>query len=127
MRDECHLETRAAAGSRQREGRQRQEEGPSLTRHVVQHHVHVIVEAAQRADNLLVVLHQDPYFAANALVNQLCIGGESPWNRCEELRKVAAEGDQQRRDRAHCDAGTYLAAVTLRSPQRHPRELSWLP
>jgi hypothetical protein len=41
-------------------------------RHVVEHHVDKVVEATQRADELALVLHDDPDARADALVDQFC-------------------------------------------------------
>lgn len=43
---------------------------------VLQNHVHVVIEACQSADDLLVVLHYHPDFRADALVNEL------QWEKC---------------------------------------------
>ena len=43
-----------------------------VLRHVLQHHVHEVVEPAECANNLLVVLHDDVKAGANTLVHQFC-------------------------------------------------------
>ena len=49
----------------------------ALFGHVLEHHVDVVVEAAQRSHNLLVASHDHPHARADALVDNLCGGGGS--------------------------------------------------
>ena len=39
---------------------------------VLEHHVHIVVEAAQRSDQLLVAAHNHPHAAANTFIDELC-------------------------------------------------------
>ena len=48
----------------------------ALFGHVLEHHVHVVVEAAQSPNNLLVAAHDRPDPRSDALVDQLCERGE---------------------------------------------------
>lgn len=47
--------------------------GGLVLRHVLQHHVHEVIEAEQCSDDLLVALHDDVDAGADALVYQLCV------------------------------------------------------
>lgn len=48
--------------------------GGLILGHILQHHVHEVIEAEQRPNDLLVALHDDVNAGADALVHQLCVG-----------------------------------------------------
>ena len=60
--------------------------GGALFGHVVQDHVHVVVEPSQGADQLFVATHHDPYSRADAFVDQLC----APGRRAVRVRRRGA-------------------------------------
>mgnify|MGYP003688064931 CR=1 FL=1 len=72
-----------------------------LLRYVLEHHVYVVVKAAQRAHKLLVATHHNPYPRANALINKLCrVKGIGALMEARAIVYVARRGNGTRAIRA---------------------------
>jgi len=90
----------------------------ALFGHILEHHVDVVVEAAQRADNLLVAAHNDPHPRADALVDQPARAGRERLGRAQQAMEGRWAGGEAAR---HSLQREHLAHGRARSSRRDAR------